>query len=108
MAEKPFSKSENKIFVRQKNPSPVCNSNTILLKTKRNANNASGPGLNTNANQLQIRSWADRVQKFSSSLNEKYAFSNDEEPRSFVTKRQDFSEISPFLIQKCPQKIQRQ
>ena len=53
----------------------------------------------------QKKSWADRVEDFSSNLQSKNIFSGDG-IRIFVIKRKgDFSRISPFLIQKAIQSV---
>ena len=78
-----------------------------MATTKENTNNASGSGLNTNAIKSNAKSWADRTEEFSSNLQQKNAFSDNEGPRFFVIKRNesDFSKTSPFLIQKAIQSI---
>ena len=76
-----------------------------MVTTKGNENNASGSSLNPN--QSQKCSWANRVEEFSSNLNEKNAFTYDDGARFFVIKRKDgdFSKTSPFFIQKCIQSV---
>ena len=73
---------------------------------KENTNNAPGSSL-TNAKETKIKTWADRVEEFSSNLNEKNAFSSDDGARFFIIKRNenDFSRTSPFLIQKAIESI---
>ena len=50
-----------------------------------------------------MNTWADRVEDISSNLIKKNTFSCDDEPRFFIIKRNenDFTRVSPFLIQKA-------
>ena len=76
-----------------------------MATTIGNSNNASGSSLNANVSKNNVSSWADRVDEFSSTLQEKNAFSDDDGNRFFVIKRNegDFSKTSPFLIEKAMQ-----
>ena len=71
-----------------------------------NSNNASGSGLKVNAVTSKSKSWAERVDEFSSNLKEKNAFSNNEACFFIINRNEgDFSKTSPFVIQKAIQSI---
>ena len=78
---------------------------SIMATTKGNPNNASGSSLNANVSKSNVNSWTDRVDEFSSTLQEKNAFCVDDGNRFFVIKRnvEDFSKTSLFLIEKAIQ-----
>ena len=107
VAEKPFAlpNKEMGYLWDRGNPQPFL-SFSIMETNTENTSNAPGSSL-VNAKKTRITTWADRVEEFSSNLNEKNAFSNDDGARFFIIKRNenDFSKTSPFLIQKAIESI---
>ena len=102
VAEKPFAlpNKEMGYLWDRGNPQPFY-SFSLMETIIENTSNAPGSSL-INAKKSRITRWANRVEEFSSNLNEKNAFSNDDGARFFINKRNenDFSKTSPFLIQK--------
>ena len=83
VAEKPFAllyKEMGYLWDRG-NPQPFLSN--FKYGDKENSSNAPGSSL-TNAKETRIKTWADRVDEFSSNLNEKNALSNDDGARFFV------------------------
>ena len=136
MAEKPFAlpNKEMGYLWDRGNPQPFF-SLLIMVADTGYSNNSSGSGLNTNIGKSEIKSVisdkislvdslfntqgnpsettksqkksrADQVEDFSSNLQSKNIFSDDDGIRFFVIKRKgNFSRIFPFRIQKAIQSV---
>ena len=78
-----------------------------MATNKGNEIIASSSRLSNTLNHAQTRCWADRVEEFSSNLNQKNAFINEDYAHFFVIKWKegDFLKTSLFLIQKAIQSV---
>ena len=78
-----------------------------MATNKGNEIIASSSCLSNTLNHAQTRCWADRVEEFSSNLNQKNAFINEDYAHFFVIKWKegDFLKTSLFLIQKAIQSV---
>ena len=104
VAEKPFALPNKEMgYLWVKGNPHLIFSLSIMVTKEENMNNAPGSSLNDNDASSNKKSWADRVQEFSSNLETNNTFCEDDGARFFVIKRSegDFSKTSPFLIQKA-------
>ena len=72
-----------------------------MVTMEENTNIVPGSSPNENAASSAKKSWADRVQEFSSNLETNNTFCDDNGTRFFGIKKSegDFPKISQFLIQ---------
>ena len=100
MAEKPFAlpNKEMGYLWDRGNPQPIIIF-SLMATTLRKSNNAPGSSLISNASKTNMNTWADRVEEFSSNVNENNAFSSDYGLRFFIIKRTeyDFTKVSLFF-----------
>ena len=71
---------------------------SIMARTIKILNNTPGSSLLSNAPKINLNTWVDCVEEFSSNLNDNNAFSNDDGPHFFIIKQNenDFIKVSPF------------